>query len=131
MKTADLIKTVSANNALMAENTQKVFEAGKAQGGGGVEIEMGSTVSNTLELSKVLFAGIPENHLAMGYLTKLNNESGYINNQILFILRGADPSGTCSRWRDGRFANIMINNEYDAAVTIGDVYTVLDLGEVI
>jgi hypothetical protein len=35
MNTAEMLTTISANNALMAENTQKVFEAGKAQGGGG------------------------------------------------------------------------------------------------
>ena len=35
MNTAEMLTAISANNALMAENTQKVFEAGKAQGGGG------------------------------------------------------------------------------------------------
>lgn len=127
MTLADFIKKTSENNKLIAENQQKVFEAGKAQGSGGEEIEITTMVSNVVELSSILFANIPDNHLAFAFLIKPIVFNEYLNNQIINITKGF-KGDYALRARNNVTASIKVDTAYDAAVTKGDVYMVLDLG---
>lgn len=115
---------------LIAENEQKLYDKGFADGktNGGIEIEMTSTVSNAAQLKNILFADIPTNNICAACLTKPKNDM-LVNNQIYFLYQ-TEPVQQGARVRDGVFADIPLQSSYDASITIGDIYTVYDFGEV-
>jgi hypothetical protein len=96
----------------------------------GVEIEITSDITNVYALRQTLFNGIQSAHSAVAVLTKAKNNE-VINNQViaLFAFIGILSNGYGVRIRDGKYTSVDTTISYDAWVTIGDVYTVYDLGE--
>lgn len=111
-------------------NTQKVYDAGYNKGKGEVvtEIEITSTISNAYELKNILFENL-NNHYYCAFLSKPKNNT-LINNQVVFLSSNIkDDFSVGWRFRDGVYGEIQLAYVYDASVTIGDIYTVYDLGE--
>lgn len=115
----------------IAENEQKVYDKGFADGKAkaAVEIEMTSAVTNAQELTNILFENIPTSHNRAAALTKPKSDV-LVNNQYIILYTSPLYEGTGLRLRDGVFANVATYSNYDASVTIGDIYTVYDFGEV-
>jgi len=114
----------------IAENEQKVFnkgyEQGKSEGIQPQDFEITSEISNAKQLYDIVFANIPKNHIATAYLVK--DKSEYIYDQIPLFVFGVG-SGLAVRNRDDVLNSFTISTAYNAAVTIGDIYRVFDLGE--
>ena len=113
----------------LRQNLDAIYEAGKAAGGnGGTEIEITSTITNTQQLLNTLFVNIPTEHSCIAYVSSYRAPS-YINNQVVFIYRICGVIGAV-RFRNGAYGafSAISLSDYDASVTIGDVYTVIDLG---
>lgn len=126
MSIAEKLAVVSANNVTIAENEQKVFEAGQ-KSSAKTEIEITSTISNTLQLANIIFANIPNNHICTACLTKPKNNP-YLENQI-YLLYMSDKTKNAGRYRNGSYSNVGINISFDANVAIGDVFEIYDFGE--
>lgn len=101
------------------------------QGGGGVagqEIEITSAVSNTSQLADILFNNMDiTKYMFCAALTRPKNNT-LINNQV-FMLSVYKRDNCGFRFRNGGYGQVLITSEYDAAVTIGDIYTVYCVGE--
>lgn len=95
---------------------------------GGQEIEITSAVSNTSQLASILFNNMDiTKYIFCATLTRPKNNT-LINNQVFMLsVYSRDSSGF--RFRDGKYGQVQITLEYDAAVTIGDIYTVYCVGE--
>lgn len=91
------------------------------------EVEITSSITNGLALSNILFANTPTNHNRIAYLSKPKNNE-YIDNQFLLISY-IESGNICMRYRNGSFGVAYSDSSYDAYVTIGDIYSVIDLGE--
>lgn len=104
------------------------YQEGYIKGKGEIvtEIEITSTVSNAKELRDILFGNIV-NRWHCAILSKPKNT--LVNNQIIFLSENAKDFSVGWRFRDGRYGQIELTYPYDASVTIGDIYTVYDLGE--
>lgn len=103
-----------------------VYEAGKYSVG--EEIEIVSTITTVKQLRDMLFLNIPSNHSAIAYLSKPKN-NGFSNNQVVLIASWIGYE-RAYRFKDETYEVVGTTANYDANVTIGDVYKVFDLGEI-
>lgn len=87
MTLADFIKAASANNKLIAENQQKVYEAGKAQGGGGdAQMLIDNMAIRDFQWQNVVF---PEGYeLVLNFKTTNGNNNTHSLNAILCGTKG-------------------------------------------
>ena len=124
--------SISDKLTQIAENQQKVFEAGKNAGGGVAvtEIEITSNITNGSEMFNTLFEKVDTTHSYCAVLTKLKNNT-LVNNQLIFGFNMTTPriQNRGVRLRDGVYGDVPFSSNYDIGVTIGDIYTIYDLGE--
>lgn len=111
---------------VMGINTINITEGGGNSSASSQEFEMTSSVSNAKQLYDIVFANIPQNHIATAFIVKEKNE--YLYNQIPLLIFGIG-NGFAVRNRDGVLNSFTVAANYDAFVTIGDIYRVFDLGE--
>jgi hypothetical protein len=124
--------SISEKLQTIAENELKVYNKGVADGSvkGRTEIEITSNITNSLQLRNIIFNNLDTTHAYFAILTKAQN-GAIVNNQVVFLYTLRASGGEHAlRFRDGRYGSIQFTDEYDANVTIGDIYTVFDLGEV-
>lgn len=130
MATADLITQLK-------QDFDDVYAAGKTAGGSGggnvgyktTEVKITSNVTNAFQLLNMILPERQDNHLYICSISKPKNE-GYVNNQVLyFVICDKDYFKCGLRYRDGAYGHIYMQSSYIAAVTIGDIYTVVDLDE--
>ena len=96
------------------------------------EVEITSAISNMQELADIVFENSNiKNNLVCAVLKKPKNNT-IINNQVVYLYASKIVNGACAiRYRDGIFSQILnFNTNYDASVTIGDIYEVFNLGEI-
>jgi hypothetical protein len=116
----------------IAENELKVYNKGVLDGSvkGRIEIEITSNITNSLQLRNTIFNNLDTTHAYCAILTKAKN-GAIVNNQVVFLYTLRVSGGEYAlRFRDGKYVAIKFTDEYDTGVTIGDIYTVFDLGEV-
>ena len=95
----------------------------------GVDVTITSAAANTLELAQQLLAEFPFESADTYYAISLKSADNVKKNNIViggiaYYLNQNSINGTVMRYRNGsrQSANIAFN--YDANVSIGDVYTV-------
>lgn len=122
-----------AEKIIRAKNDyDEVYKKGVADGSiqKGTEVEITSDITNALQLRNTLFNNVDTTHAYCAILTKATNGE-FVNNQVISIFIVPVPNGDHAlRFRDEKYSNIRLTPDYDASVTIGDIYKVFDLGEV-
>lgn len=123
----DAIREKEGSTELVPVNDMASRISAIPNGGLGIEIEITSTISNASELKNILFKNI-SNHWCSAVLSKPKNNT-LVNNQVVYLSSNKKEFGVGWRFRDGNYANIYLTTSYNASVTIGDIYTIYDLGE--
>lgn len=101
------------------------IQAIKMGGENGVDITITSTVTNAQEFTDILKTGIGATQCV--YAIKTYKNGSPVQNQIC---SGAiyNNIGATIRYRDSKYSTVNgISSAYDAAVTIGDIYTVYEV----
>ena len=132
IKSAIENKGVTVGDGLIdtyAELISQIASGGSNVGYKTSEVKITSSITNANALFDIIFENIDLNHNCVAYLS-YPQETNYIYNQVTF-LSNTDGVRRGVRYRDGVYSNIELTAAYDASVTIGDIYTVVDLDEYI
>lgn len=125
---ADAIRTKGGTDAQLAfpSGFVSAVQAIETGGGAGVDVVMTSTITNAEELSAALTAGSGATNFA--FAIKSYKNGAPIQNQICCGAYIKVNAGAGVRYRDSRYVPMGgWNYQYDAAVTIGDIYTVWEI----
>lgn len=131
---ADLTAVADAIRAKGGTDAQLAFPSGfvsavqaiAAGGGDGIDVVMTSTITNAEELSAALTAGSGATQFA--FAIKSYKNGAPIQNQICCGAYAGANAGAGVRYRDRKYVTMNgWNSQYDAAVTIGDIYTVWEI----
>lgn len=125
---ADAIRTKGGTDAQLAfpSGFVSAVQAIETGGGAGVDVVMTSTITNAEELSAALTAGSGATTFA--FAIKSYKNGAPIQNQICCGAYIRANAGTGVRYRDSKYVPMGgWNHQYDAAVTIGDIYTVWEV----
>lgn len=128
IKTAIENKGVTVGDGTLDTYAEKIVEiaGGGNSSASSQEFEITSSVSNAKQLYDIVFANIPQNHIAAAFIVK--DKAEYIYDQIPLLVFGIG-NGIAVRNREGVLNSFTVAENYNAAVTIGDIYRVFDLGE--
>lgn len=134
----DMIAVADAIRTKNGTDAQLVFPSGfvsavqaiETGGGNGVDVVMTSTITNAGELQAALAAGSGVTQFT--FAIKSYKNGAPIQNQICcgaYVgVNAGENAGVGVRYRDNKYA--VMNGwgaQYDAAVTIGDIYTVWEV----
>ena len=127
---ADAIRTKGGTDAQLAfpAGFVSAVQAIDTSGGNGVDVVMTSTITNAVEFRAAIVAGSGVTQFA--FAIKSYKNGAPIQNQICC---GASVSAAALRsvgirYRNGEYVGIPgWGSEYDAAVTIGDIYRVWEI----
>lgn len=127
---ADAIRTKGGTDAQLAfpSGFVSAVQAFQTGGGNGVDVVMTSTITDVTELRAAIAAGSGVTQFV--FAVKSYKNGAPIQNQICCGGSvGAMAEGSAGvRYRDGKYAVIPgWGFMYDAAVTIGDIYTVWEI----
>lgn len=131
---ADLATVADAIRTKGGTDAQLVFPSGfvsavqaiETGGGNGVDVVMTSTITNAEELQAAIAAGSGVTQFA--FAVKSYKNGAPIQNQICCGAYVGVNAGAGVRYRDSKYVTMNgWNAQYDAAVTIGDIYTVWEV----
>lgn len=131
---ADLTTVADAIRTKGGTDAQLVFPSGfvsavqaiETGGGNGVDVVMTSTITNAEELRAAIAAGSGVTQFA--FVVKSYKNGAPIQNQIGCGVYAGVNAGAGVRYRDSKYTTMGgWNSQYDAAVTIGDIYTVWEV----
>lgn len=131
---ANLTSVADAIRAKGGTDAQLAFPAGfvsavqaiETGGGNGVDVVMTSTITNAEELQAALAAGSGVTQFV--FAIKSYKNGAPIQNQIGCGAYAGKNAGAGVRYRDSRYTTMSgWSYQYDAAVTIGDIYTVWEV----
>lgn len=125
---ADAIRTKGGTDAQLAfpsgfVSAVKAIETG---GGNGVDVVMTSTITNAVEFQAAIELGSGVTQFV--FAVKSYKNGAPIQNQIGCGAYVGVGAGVGVRYRDSKYASMYgWNSQFDAAVTIGDIYTVWEV----
>ena len=125
---ADAIRTKGGTDAQLAfpAGFVSAVQAIDTSAGNGVDVVMTSTVTNVLELQAAIEAGSGVTQFV--FAVKSYKNGAPIQNQICCGAWVRINTGGGVRYRDGKYTTLQgWGKIYDAAVTIGDIYTVWEV----
>lgn len=131
---ADLTAVADAIRTKGGTDAQLVFSSGfvsavqaiETGGGNGVDVVMTSTITNAEELRAAIAAGSGVTQFA--FAVKSYKNGAPIQNQIVCGACVGVNANAGVRYRDSKYTTMNgWNAQYDAAVTIGDIYTVWEV----
>ena len=129
---ADAIRTKGGTDAQLAfpAGFVSAVQAIDTSAENGVDVVMTSTVTNVVELQAAIEAAIEAGSGVTQFVfaVKSYKNGAPIQNQICCGAYVSTSAGVGVRYRDGIYSPLYgWNDQYDAAVTIGDIYTVWEV----
>jgi hypothetical protein len=131
IKSAIEEKGVEVGDGRIDTYAEKISQITSGDGGYNTKsVKITTSVSNVEELSNIVFKDLDDTRDYVAYLSFSKDKNLY--NKIEFITNiesNTVVDDYAIRYRNGIYSHITITSNFDAAVTIGDVYTVVDLTE--
>ena len=125
---ADAIRTKGGTDAQLAfpAGFVSAVQAIDTSAENSVDVVMTSTVTNAVELQAAIAAGSGVTQFV--FAVKSYKNGAPIQNQICSGAWVSPNAAGGVRYKDGNYASLFgWNSQYDAAVTIGDIYTVWEI----